>query len=102
MAQTPDYHLLSTTRYDPQLSAISWNTDANANVPSPYLLLAYHRDRLLEAAQLHGWAVPTTNVSLMMLEALCKDEMTKAGSALDGTKPSYRVRRPTSPFHYLF
>lgn len=50
-----DYQLLSSTRYDSCLINLPWNTLANEGIPSPYLLLRYHFDRLLDAAQLHAW-----------------------------------------------
>ncbi|KAK1218075.1 Aminodeoxychorismate lyase [Marasmius sp. AFHP31] len=58
------YQLLSSTRYDESLLSLAWNNDGMDNdTPSPFLQLPYHHDRLLEAAQRHGW-----NISLSYLE----------------------------------
>ncbi|RPD65112.1 hypothetical protein L227DRAFT_495001 [Lentinus tigrinus ALCF2SS1-6] len=86
------YHLLSTVRRDVQLLDVSWNTDAHAGAPSPYLLLAYHRDRLTEAARIHKWSVPS-NLTLSDLEELCNDAL-RAGSAGPQieTGDSHRIR----------
>ncbi|TFK95037.1 hypothetical protein K466DRAFT_579538 [Polyporus arcularius HHB13444] len=70
MSPAPDYDLLSTVRRDAQLLRVPWNTDAHAGTPSPYLLLAYHCDRLVEAATIHQWPIPA-NLTLSGLEDLC-------------------------------
>jgi 4-amino-4-deoxychorismate lyase len=45
--------LFTSLRYDPLLltSAENSRTDLNFITPSPFYMLAYHRDRMLEAAQ---------------------------------------------------
>ena len=68
---SPACSLLSTTRFDPRFLEQSWNTQANAGTPSPFYLLPYHRDRLLVAAQAHGWVVPEGFLALSTLDALC-------------------------------
>lgn len=49
------FHLLSTTRYDDALLGHDYNTAVNSGEPSPFLLLRYHFDRLVTAAERHGW-----------------------------------------------
>ncbi|KZT72899.1 hypothetical protein DAEQUDRAFT_663483 [Daedalea quercina L-15889] len=56
----PDFHVLSSTRYDPRLLGLAWNTTANQGGSSPFLLLRYHLDRLNYAAQAHGWTISLT------------------------------------------
>ncbi|KAH9858339.1 aminotransferase [Lenzites betulinus] len=81
MSSTPDFDLISTTRYAPCLRDTAWNTDANTGTPSPYLLLVYHRDRLLDAAKAHNWSC-STNLSLEHLESLCDQAiMTETGGS---------------------
>ncbi|EFI28684.1 aminodeoxychorismate lyase [Coprinopsis cinerea okayama7 len=48
------YDLLTTTRHDPALTRFAWNNDRDAQ-PSPFFLLPYHHERLVEAAAKHGW-----------------------------------------------
>ena len=59
-----DFLLVSTPRYDPQLTTVpsrgldhaKWNYDHQ----SPVYLLDYHRDRLLKAASYWGWRPAVT------------------------------------------
>lgn len=72
-----DYQLLSSTRYDSCLLNLPWNTLANGGMPSPYLLLKYNFDRLLDAAQKHAW----TNAqgwTLIDLKNVCDDAVRDA------------------------
>ena len=48
------YSLLSTTRFDPFLTTLAFNNDPSGR-PSPFFLLSYHIDRLLDAASKHAW-----------------------------------------------
>src|SRR3984957_4655068 len=48
------YSLLSTTKYDPFLTSLRYN-DEPGGKQSPFFLLSYHLDRLLDAALQHGW-----------------------------------------------
>lgn len=101
MAQSAGYSLLSTTRMDPQLLCNDWNANTDSGGPSPYLLLPYHRDRLLQAAQLHGWSVHPQELSQIMLEKHCKDALAAAGWSPDEAAPagrSFRVTRHCSVF----
>ena len=81
MDLVPDFHLISSTRYDPCLLALAWNTDANDGVPSPFLLLRYHLDRLNCAAKAHSWIV---SLSYQDLLVACEDAVRNARSASAG------------------
>ena len=55
MSSQDDFQLFTTLRYDRQLLGSDENTQINANKPSPFHLLTYHRDRMLHAALNFGW-----------------------------------------------
>lgn len=86
------FDLLSTTRRDPQLLQLPWNTKVNSGSTSPYLLLSYHHDRLRDAAEHHDWPIPES-FSVSALEDLCetalKDE--RARSEDPTHREHYRV-----------
>ncbi|KAI0715011.1 aminotransferase [Earliella scabrosa] len=88
-----DYYLLSTTRHDPQLLQSPWNTTANVGKPSACFLLAYHRDRLLDAVTVHNWPHPA-GLTLLHLEALCESAMqhTEGSSGPEAAAGCYRIR----------
>lgn len=48
-----DFHIITSLRYDPILLTSTVNSQPTLNFvsPSPFYMLVYHRDRLLEAAQ---------------------------------------------------
>ncbi|OCH89567.1 hypothetical protein OBBRIDRAFT_835733 [Obba rivulosa] len=77
MDLSPHFVLLSSSRHDAALLRSPWNTAANAGVESPYLLLRYHYDRLLDAARAHGWT-DTPNPSFDDLERICDDAVRQA------------------------
>ncbi|KAI1793191.1 aminotransferase [Ganoderma leucocontextum] len=87
------FDLLSTTRRDPQLLQLPWNTSVNSGSPSPYLLLSYHCDRLRDAAKHHNWPVPQ-GFSLSALEDLCEAALkdARAGSEDLALREHYRIR----------
>src|SRR3954454_15946496 len=53
MASESDFQLFTSIRYDPILLSSNENSrsDLNFITPSPFYMLAYHRDRMREAAQ---------------------------------------------------
>ncbi|OCL11227.1 hypothetical protein AOQ84DRAFT_437858 [Glonium stellatum] len=53
----PSFELFTSLRYDPILLASSENSSPvlSFHSPSPFYMLVYHRDRMLEAAQHFGW-----------------------------------------------
>ncbi|KAL6704994.1 Aminodeoxychorismate lyase [Coniothyrium glycines] len=53
MASPEDFQLFTSLRYDPLLLTSEENSrpDLNFVSPSPFYMLAYHRDRMVEAAQ---------------------------------------------------
>ncbi|KAK4706106.1 hypothetical protein P7C70_g108, partial [Phenoliferia sp. Uapishka_3] len=84
-------HVFSSLRYDPALRTEPCNTNTiPASTPSPYLLLPYHRDRLVEAALAFKWTQAATSLDgdLGMLrfemeldEAVRKYEEVEGGGA---------------------
>ncbi|RDW91242.1 hypothetical protein BP5796_02407 [Coleophoma crateriformis] len=53
----PDFQLFSSLRYDPILLSNSVNTQLSpGKQPSPFYMLEYHRDRILQAAEHFGWS----------------------------------------------
>ncbi|KAJ5054856.1 uncharacterized protein L3040_001118 [Drepanopeziza brunnea f. sp. 'multigermtubi'] len=55
---SPDFELFSSLRYDPLLTPLAANTEAwdgEARFSSPFYMLPYHRDRMLQAAEHFGW-----------------------------------------------
>jgi len=53
MPSETDFHLFTSLRYDSLLLACPSNSQPTLNFisPSPFYMLVYHRDRMLEAAQ---------------------------------------------------
>ena len=53
MPTSTSFHLFTSLRYDPLLLTSPENSQAWINFicPSPFYMLSYHRDRMLEAAQ---------------------------------------------------
>lgn len=53
MTPSPPFQLFTSLRYDPLLLTSSENSLPKLNflAPSPFYMLAYHRDRMVEAAQ---------------------------------------------------
>ena len=88
MDLVPDFHVLSSTRYDPRLRTLAWNTAANNGEPSPFLLLRYHLDRLNNAAHAHGWIV---SLAYHDLVAACEEAIGKALSASAGDAVCLKV-----------
>ena len=58
MAPEPDFQLFSSLRFDPLLLPLTINTaawDGEIKFFSPFYMLPYHRDRMLQAAEHFGW-----------------------------------------------
>ncbi|CZS97589.1 hypothetical protein WAI453_008723 [Rhynchosporium graminicola] len=58
MGSPPDFQLFSSLRYDPLLRPLTINTtawDGEIKFFSPFYMLPYHRDRMLQAAEHFGW-----------------------------------------------
>ncbi|KAH9837269.1 aminotransferase class IV-domain-containing protein [Rhodofomes roseus] len=89
MDLAPDFHVLSSTRYDPSLLSLPWNTAANDGEPSPFLLLRSHSDRLNYAAQVHGWIV---SLAYSDLVSACEDAVRKALSESSHGNLSLKLR----------
>lgn len=67
------YQLMTATRYDNRLLDIEWNTRVNGGTPSPFLLLNYHLDRLIEASKRHGWVDCLPSLTIERLTSVCED-----------------------------
>jgi 4-amino-4-deoxychorismate lyase len=57
----PDFQLFSTLRFDVLLLESSANPTLSTS-PSPFYMLPYHRDRMLEAAAHFGWSVAAERI----------------------------------------
>lgn len=77
-AEDVQYSLLSTARYDDALRNVAWNTRVNGGDPSAYMLLPYHFDRLLAAAEDHGWMASRQHMQYADLVAACNDNVQAA------------------------
>ncbi|KAK6533468.1 hypothetical protein TWF694_002407 [Orbilia ellipsospora] len=53
--EDPPFHLFSSLQYSKTLLTQDENTRLNNGQPSPYSMLPYHRDRILNAARNFGW-----------------------------------------------
>ncbi|KAJ3517859.1 hypothetical protein NLJ89_g238 [Agrocybe chaxingu] len=87
--QSPDYLLLSSTRYDPFLEKFTWNYDDEG--PSPFFLLRYHFDRLNAAIDAHDWPNARSSHSYSNLKAACVRAVTEENSK-EHTSGAYYVR----------
>ena len=65
MASPPTFQLFTSLRYDPILLESTENSrqDLNFITPSPFYMLAYHRDRMVEAAQHFDFSLVTSKLS---------------------------------------
>lgn len=88
---TPSFQIISSLRFDPDLPRV---TSHNANYESypapahsPYYLLSYHRDRLINAARHFGW----DNALNFLQQDLINFERFLDGSIPDREKP-WRLR----------
>jgi len=66
----PNYQLISALRYDKELIPAGWNTSRNGGKQSPYFLLPWTVDRLMAAANVHSWTIPT-GLTPAWLESRC-------------------------------
>lgn len=65
------FELLTSTRFDSFLLSLRWNNDQDG--PSPFLLLPYHFDRLIAAAERHGWGHVKCSLTYEKLKSACND-----------------------------
>ncbi|TFL06813.1 aminotransferase [Pterulicium gracile] len=65
------YELLSCTRWDPFLLNMGWNNDREDGQSSPFLLLHYHLERLVNAADIHEWPTAKAALNLDDLRRRC-------------------------------
>ncbi|KAJ7786589.1 aminotransferase, partial [Mycena metata] len=64
------FDLLTTTRWDPYLDRLGWNNYDSQ--PSRFLLLAFHLDRLQQAAAAHEWPAAVAALSYPALHEKCQ------------------------------
>lgn len=64
------YELISATRFDPFLLSLAWNNDEGG--PSDFLLLQCHLNRLVHAAELHGWDQAKSSLTYDKLKSVCR------------------------------
>lgn len=76
------YSLLSSTRYDDALLNVAWNTRVNGGIPSRFMLLPYHFDRLAAAAEKHGWITSRQHMESNHLVVACDN-------AVNAARPQY-------------
>jgi len=65
MAPSPDFKLFTSLRYDPLLATLPINTESWETAPSPsspFYILPYHRDRMLQAAEHFGWTIAAERI----------------------------------------
>ena len=63
--------LLTSTRYDPFLKSCRWNDDYEG--PQPFFLLPYHLERLISAAEAHGWSNIRSALTYSVLKNACAE-----------------------------
>ncbi|KAJ4326185.1 Aminodeoxychorismate lyase, partial [Neodidymelliopsis sp. IMI 364377] len=65
MSLPPTFQLFTSIRYDPLLLSSPENSRPELNflTPSPFYMLAYHRDRMVEAAQHFDFDLVTARLS---------------------------------------
>jgi len=91
----PSYQLISALRYDREASiSAEWNTSRNGGKQSPYLLLPWTVDRLIAAANVHSWSVPT-GLTLDWLESRCDASLQNK----DLSKPHKVLRKNLTRFY---
>jgi 4-amino-4-deoxychorismate lyase len=76
------YALISTTRYDPYLIQLNYNNEPGNN-PSPFFLLSYHIDRIIDAANRHGWQRLLPSLEFAAVKSICERAVPQH-SGMDG------------------
>ncbi|KDR85755.1 hypothetical protein GALMADRAFT_132410 [Galerina marginata CBS 339.88] len=92
-AKTP-FQLLTSTRYDPFLSSLSWNDDQDG--PSPFFLLPLHFDRLVSASETHNWLYAKSVLRYTSLKSSCLDAISEQ-RIRGNTSSTFRLRITVSP-----
>ena len=90
------YQLISSLRCDREvLLSAEWNTSRNRDKQSPYLLLPYTVDRLIQAAGVHSWVTPS-ELTHDWLKSQCD-------ASLEGKNPNqpYKVLSKGITWFYL-
>lgn len=115
----PDFQLFSSLRYDPLLLQSTTNTQlgpqGSSQSPTPFYMLAYHRDRILQAAEHFKWEKAIAQISgpdglLRLLKRLEDDIDVKSSTPLrvrillhyNGTIKIEASTTPAVPLENLF
>lgn len=84
-----DFELFTSLRYDPKLLDENFNTEVSG-VPSPYLLLPYHVDRLVKQASVFEWPSAEQTMSAPdvreTVKRLCDEAVEKESDAHKGLR----------------
>ena len=100
MPDRPD-NLFTSARYDPALLASPSNTLTNPpSAPSPYLVLPYHRDRLVSAALAFNWTEAAASLTGEGGFTRFRDELDLAVAGQEakaGMVAPLKVRFPPEP-----
>lgn len=84
LPEPTQYELLTSTRFDNFLLSLQWNNDTEG--PSPFLLLPYHLDRLIDAAEQHEWAQSRAALTYDVLKSTCMDALADCDTREDASK----------------
>jgi hypothetical protein len=85
-ADNAEYSLLSSTRYDNALLNVAWNTRVNGGIPSRFMLLPYHFDRLVAAVEEHEWVASRQRMAWVDFATAC-DKAVEAARPQCGDGP---------------
>jgi hypothetical protein len=69
-ADSEPYSLISATKFDPFLSKLPFNNEPG-DVSSPFFLLHYHVDRLVDAVHKHRWEHALSSLTYKEVKSLC-------------------------------
>lgn len=88
----PTFQLFSSLRYDPLLLSSKTNTESwpsilRPSTGSPFYMLTYHRDRMLQAAQHFGWVEAAAKVEGAEGLGRLIEALNKAIDSSTATKP---------------
>ena len=83
------YSLLTSTRYDPILESCKWNDDDEG--PQPFFLLPYHLERLISAAEAHGWPNVRPALTYSVLKFTCAEVVAAQTRTGEGGLTAFRV-----------
>jgi branched-subunit amino acid aminotransferase/4-amino-4-deoxychorismate lyase len=86
------FSLISTTKYDDFLATLGWNC-------SHYFLLEYHHNRIVDAADKHGWKDAKQALTLEALQAECHKVVTEYHGSHPDSAQTLKVYISDSTIH---